>query len=225
MKEKVGTDYFDRAYWQDGTKSGYRDYNRAWPLHRAIAMFLQQVLDPKPGWRVLDWGGAFGYHVSLLGELTGCRPYLADASAWAVEHCDPAVQGRAHCLDFGTTPLPWPEGFFDAALAVEIMEHLYEPEVPYALGELVRVLRPGGLLYASVATEFDTDKDHDLTHQTERPLVWWMSQLLQAGFVIREDLIGLAYETRVSVDRYGEVPLACEPGLRWNIVVAERSTP
>lgn len=223
MKLKVSIDYMDRAYWQDGTKSGYQNYHRGWPLHRAIALFLQQVLEPKPGQPVLDWGGAFGYHVSLLAELSLCTPYLADGSAWAVEHCDPAVQGRAYRLDFGTTPLPWPDSFFVAVLAVEIMEHLYEPEVPFAVGQLARVLRPGGLLYASVATEFNTERDHDLTHQTERPLAWWRSQLLQAGFSIRDDLIARAYEVTVPVEPYGKVPLARTPGLEWNVLVLERS--
>jgi SAM-dependent methyltransferase len=218
---KLPVSYFDRAYWEDGTKSGYRGYDRSWRLHRAIARYLRAILQPRPADRVLDWGGAFGYHVSMLAELTGCEPYLADGSPWAIDHCDPAVQGRCIQLDFGSQPLPWPDGHFASAIAIEVMEHLWLPEVGFALTELCRVVRPRGLLYASIATDFNTKRDHDLTHQTERPLSWWICRLVRAGFRLRLDLIDRAYQTVVMPAVYPQ-PLALTPGLRWNVIVAER---
>jgi SAM-dependent methyltransferase len=54
-----------------------------------------------------------------------------------------AVQG-----DLEAAPLPYEANFFDAVLARDILEHLGAPWV--TLREVYRVLRPGGVVIASV---------------------------------------------------------------------------
>jgi SAM-dependent methyltransferase len=46
--------------------------------------------------------------------------------------------------------LPFPDARFDRVICSEVMEHVHEPAA--ALGELVRVLRPGGRLAVTVPT-------------------------------------------------------------------------
>jgi SAM-dependent methyltransferase len=46
--------------------------------------------------------------------------------------------------------LPFPNGSFDRALCLDVLEHLPYPEQAPALAELFRVLRPGGELLVSV---------------------------------------------------------------------------
>jgi SAM-dependent methyltransferase len=46
--------------------------------------------------------------------------------------------------------LPYPEASFDRALCLDVLEHLSYEQQPVALGELFRVLRPGGELLVSV---------------------------------------------------------------------------
>jgi ubiquinone/menaquinone biosynthesis C-methylase UbiE len=48
------------------------------------------------------------------------------------------------------TALPFPDGSFDRALCLDVLEHLAYEDQPRALAELFRVLRPGGELLVSV---------------------------------------------------------------------------
>ena len=54
------------------------------------------------------------------------------------------VQGRLE-------PMPFPEGHFDAVLATDVLEHVLH--LDDCLRELLRVLRPGGLLIVRVPEE------------------------------------------------------------------------
>lgn len=46
--------------------------------------------------------------------------------------------------------LPYPDGCFDRAICLDVLEHLAFAQQPVALAELFRVLRPGGELLVSV---------------------------------------------------------------------------
>jgi SAM-dependent methyltransferase len=48
------------------------------------------------------------------------------------------------------TALPFPDGSFDRALCLDVLEHLTYEDQPRAFAELHRVLRPGGELFVSV---------------------------------------------------------------------------
>src|ERR671931_412404 len=52
---------------------------------------------------------------------------------------------RLHYLDL-TQPLPYPDGWFEAAFGQHVLEHLTAAEGEGLLRELFRVLRPGGVL-------------------------------------------------------------------------------
>lgn len=57
---------------------------------------------------------------------------------------DPAVQPDIVCSIIEMTPVA--SGSVDAVWSSHNLEHLHRHEVPLALGEFLRVLRPGGLL-------------------------------------------------------------------------------
>ena len=61
--------------------------------------------------------------------------------------------GRIAVLRCDAADLPFPSETFDAALAIDLLEHLADPD--RALREVARVLRPGGRLLASFPLLFD----------------------------------------------------------------------
>ena len=52
------------------------------------------------------------------------------------------------------TTLPFPDGKFDVVLCRHVMEHLVEPEREHAAGEILRIVKPGGIVrFASFSIE------------------------------------------------------------------------
>jgi ubiquinone/menaquinone biosynthesis C-methylase UbiE len=95
-----------------------------------------------PG-QVLDWGAGWG-QTSLLLRARGARVVAYDVEDKG------AASGllRGADVPYVVTPgpgLPFPDGGFDAVLNCGVLEHV-EDEAR-ALGELRRVLRPGGRLF------------------------------------------------------------------------------
>jgi SAM-dependent methyltransferase len=100
------------------------------------------------GRRVLDLGcrsGAFTRHFLDGNEVVGLdvdRVALDKAAELGIE---PVVANVEE-------PLPFPDMSFDAVVAGELFEHLRFPEG--VVGEVRRVLRPGGVLVGSVPNAF-----------------------------------------------------------------------
>ena len=105
-----------------------------------------KVLDLRAGERVLDIGsgpGLLAYDMAATvgpqGRLCGIdtsEPMLAMAG----KRC--AGQPWAEFRQADATQLPYPDAGFDAAVSTQVYE--YVPDIPAALTELYRVLRPGG---------------------------------------------------------------------------------
>src|SRR5437016_3773028 len=106
-----------------------------------IRKLLRLLEDETPG-RLLDVGCAGGELAALLATR-GWRVQGAEAEPALVE----AARARgvvARSVDLDRAPLPWPAGAFDAVVAAEVLEHVVDTD--HLLGELARVVRPGGAL-------------------------------------------------------------------------------
>lgn len=94
------------------------------------------------GARVLEIGCATGEACSAVAEK-GAQVVGCDISSDAIR----VARRRYPTLQFQTGPierLPFATASFDAVLAFELIEHVASPSV--FIGEVYRVLRPGGLL-------------------------------------------------------------------------------
>lgn len=115
-------------------------------------------LELERGELVLDLGCGFGRHAyevlrrggrvvacdMALPELTGVRSTYGAM----IEAGELPADVDAHAAAGDATRLPFADGTFDRIIASEVLEHV--PDDSGALDELTRVLRPGGILAATV---------------------------------------------------------------------------
>lgn len=133
--------------------------SEVWPLTgQRLAQMVVRAVDPRPGAKVLEFGAATG---AATEELLRRLP--ADAHVTTVDHAtllalarrrldaNPAATGRFATTP-GALPLPFPPGSFDVALShAAFSEAADVPPPADVIGELARVLRPGGQLVAGLA--------------------------------------------------------------------------
>jgi 2-polyprenyl-6-hydroxyphenyl methylase/3-demethylubiquinone-9 3-methyltransferase len=103
---------------------------------------LRHCLGPARGLNVLDLGCGKGRFAAALAA-EGARMIGLDRSAAMLAGGEPGCFGRVRG---SARRLPFPEGVFDAVIAVEVFEHLPPAALDEVLGEVRRVLRPGGTI-------------------------------------------------------------------------------
>jgi arsenite methyltransferase len=107
---------------------------------------VHEALAARPGERILDVGCGPGFYVAELLEAVGPQGSVVGVDVSApmlaiVAHRTKTCKNVAfHEAD--ATSLPVESEGFDAALSVQVLE--YVPDLPTALAEIHRSLRPGG---------------------------------------------------------------------------------
>lgn len=122
-----------------------RQPERDWVGH----LFDNHIPLPRSG-RVLDCGSGPGAYVP--GARARLRPdatlVALDINASRVAMID---AGAAERIAGDVQSLPFPDAAFDVVLAMHMLYHV--PDLPAAVIELRRILRPGGRLHASTNSE------------------------------------------------------------------------
>jgi ubiquinone/menaquinone biosynthesis C-methylase UbiE len=135
----------------DGLAPEYVRSRERQPSFRAQKRIVLEMLEGIRG-RVLDVGcGPAVMEAELLErgfEVAGVdvsEEMIRLGKARLAEH---PLQARCHLRTGDAENLPYPHGFFDAVLAMGVLEYL--PDYSAALAEMRRVLRPGGVLMLAV---------------------------------------------------------------------------
>lgn len=104
------------------------------------------------GARALDAGTGEGRHLGSL-MAHGAAVVGVDYSLSGIAKIDGALRERATLLRCDLERLPFADASFDFALSVDVIETVVHPDI--VLGELARVLRPGGMLLCNIPGEDD----------------------------------------------------------------------
>jgi ubiquinone/menaquinone biosynthesis C-methylase UbiE len=129
--------YYDE-YWRD---EGFQPTGHPFP---ELGAFLETNAATGTNW--LDVGCGDGRTAGLLLRERGCGYTGVDISKPAIEQA--REQGLDARLIEDAAVLPFSDNSFDGVLAVEIFEHLFEPQ--RAAAEMLRVLKSGGVLFATL---------------------------------------------------------------------------
>ncbi|WP_212751907.1 class I SAM-dependent methyltransferase [Roseovarius arcticus] len=111
------------------------------------------IMQIGPEARILDCGiGNGSLSIALDSILQGPVYYHGiDTSAEMLVQASSKMQHaglRAHLLQADVLTLPYDDQSFDVVMAAHVLEHLPDPQ--RALAEMVRVLRPGGMVFLCV---------------------------------------------------------------------------
>jgi SAM-dependent methyltransferase len=126
----------------------YEQFMGRWS--RQLAPHLVAFAGVEAGDVVLDVGCGTGALASAVLEgSNGSRVTGIDASARYVEHARTRTPSERATFDVGDArQLRFPDAVFDRSLCLLVMN--FVPDPPAAVGEMVRVTRPGGTVAAAV---------------------------------------------------------------------------
>ncbi len=123
---------------------------RPWYIQGLKLRFALDALRQVQG-RALDVGcGAGNAAKAIKRERPDLEVHGVDLSAAAVAAAEREPAGVSFRTG-GAERLPYPDGFFEAVLMFDVLEHV--PDVGAALRETARVLRPGGLFHVALPLE------------------------------------------------------------------------
>jgi ubiquinone/menaquinone biosynthesis C-methylase UbiE len=198
------------------------------PLTEAVHRMTRKVtgtLGLRPGEHVLDAGCGPGETAVHLANEYGVRVTGITVSRFEIDRAArrAAAGGVADAITFeygDFMGLSYPDGTFDAVLALESLQNA--PELDVVLGELYRVLRPGGRISFSdfsltglgdpkrVATFMETLKLPRLPTMPQ-----WLDSVRDAGFEVEE-------HTECGPRVFGKKAKYLEAGLRMKEGVAAK---
>jgi len=120
----------------------------------------------RPGLSVLELGcGSAGMWRGRAGELSGIKLLLSDFSAGMLDAARENTRGLPGVSyeQIDAQDIPYPDASFDMVIANHMLYHV--PDIGRALGEIARVLKPGGRLCATTLGEGNMKELTELLYQ------------------------------------------------------------
>jgi ubiquinone/menaquinone biosynthesis C-methylase UbiE len=112
-----------------------------------IAKHNPQLRDPN----ILDFGCGWGRIARFLPQLTTVENiYGTDVDAGLIKACHDHLHAPNYAVMTSGAALPYPDAMFDVVLSNSVFSHLSEASHRFHVGEIARVLKPGGLFLGSV---------------------------------------------------------------------------
>ena len=110
---------------------------------KTLARFLSVVFS-RPAAEVVDLGPVIGSNITFLGERVGCKIHVEDLYADLDRHAQQGELDRLPGFLGGRFKLL--DGSVDAVLGWDVFDYLAPAAASVLAAELIRMLRPGGVL-------------------------------------------------------------------------------
>jgi SAM-dependent methyltransferase len=182
-------------------------------FRRFVTPLIRTAVRGRTAPLVLDCGCGTGANLELLGRFG--RAYGFDLSEVGLRLAREA--GRTSIARATVTAAPFASGRFDLVTSFDVLYALDEPDERAAVGELFRVLKPGGFAIVNVAAMPMLTGDHSVLSRERRRYTRSSLRLLleRAGFTI----VRLTYTNAILF-----IPLAIVRAFhRWRGLSAEAS--
>lgn len=125
-----------------------------------IANIFDRVVDGE-SCQVCEWGCGPGRIIRHLGDLvdrSGLEIVGTDNNADSVEWCNANLDDASFHTNGLAPPLPFPDGRFDCLYALSVFTHLSAARHTEWMEEIVRVVRPGGIIVVTTHSDAATDR-------------------------------------------------------------------
>jgi SAM-dependent methyltransferase len=155
-------------------------------MREITGSLLNPILSRDADLRILDAGCGTGGMLSWLQRYCGSRKVTGiDFSAMGLEFC--RRRGQTELARGSIAELPFSESTFDLVTSFDVLQHVSDRGDFRAIGEFVRVLRPGGIAFVRVAAYPWLRSGHDDAIAVERryTLPQLSAAMRDAGFRIR----------------------------------------
>ena len=183
------------------------------------------ALPVREGTRTLEVGAGLGAH-SKFEDLQRQDYYCLE---YRQEFCDELAKvfsaDRVVCGSIEERQ-PWPDGFFDRIVVIHVLEHLRN--LPQALAEMHRLLRPGGNL--DVVMPCEGGLAYGLARKISAERLFRKQFRMDYTPIIRNEHVSSLEEIFVEFDKYFDIawrsyfPLPI-PVQTLNLCVAARAVP
>ena len=143
--QKASGFVYDSPLWGTGTIS--KDEKSI--LGRKLSYCLDDLTGVRG--RILEVGCARGQFIrSVKRYRSDLEAFGCDVNQAAIRLNQEEADGVSYCVGDGLQ-LPFPDGFFDALIMFDLLEHVEAPE--QFLNEVRRVLKPGGVCHGYIPCE------------------------------------------------------------------------
>jgi cyclopropane fatty-acyl-phospholipid synthase-like methyltransferase len=185
---------YDGEYDEGFMDTMAREYLERTPWTRLRLEAVEDLVEPRPGQRVIDLGCAAGAITHFLSGF-GCEVVGVDLEERAVDKASELFPSlRFEQAD--VTALPFADASFDKAVAADLVEHLSDETFAAMLAEARRVLVPGGTLSLYTPNprhlierlkEREIVLGRNVTHIGLRSADALAEELEQAGFTVERN--------------------------------------
>jgi ubiquinone/menaquinone biosynthesis C-methylase UbiE len=164
-------------------------------MGRAHDAFRDRVLElaaPKNGEWLLDVGCGTGLTALRIAERhPGCIVHGIDISSKMIAVAQRSAEEKSLAVDYrvgSVTALPYPDSVFDVVITNIMFHHLDLEEKRRAVGEVARVLVPGGRY---ISAEFGPRASNALQRRLAKgEYTLYPAHLMEAGLMIVRDEVG-----------------------------------